>query len=233
MNVHKIAYTRVIALAFAAFIFNTTEFIPVALLSDIAADFKMDVTSTGLIITIYAWAVSILSLPLMLLTSKLERKRLLLRLFVLFTLSHVLAAIAWNFTVLVIARLGIAISHAIFWSITSSLVVRLAPIRLSGHRHACFGHLACDGFRASFGARGRRAFRLEDYVFRDRRACGGGGAVSLENFTVFTESPRGLSCELADACKAPDATCFVSADVFDRRRAFYDLQLHRAIRGEI
>lgn len=128
MNVHKIAYTRVIALAFAAFIFNTTEFIPVALLSDIAADFSMDVTSTGLIITIYAWAVSILSLPLMLLTSKLERKRLLLRLFALFTLSHVLAAIAWNFAVLVIARLGIAISHAIFWSITSSLVVRLAPI---------------------------------------------------------------------------------------------------------
>ena len=70
----------------------------------------------------------ILSLPLMLLTSKLERKRLLLRLFVLFTLSHVLAAIALNFTVLVIARLGIAISHAIFWLITSSLVVRLAPI---------------------------------------------------------------------------------------------------------
>ena len=64
----------------------------------------------------------------MLLTSKLERKRLLLRLFVLFTLSHVLADIALNFTVLVITRLGIAISHAIFWSITSSLVVRLAPI---------------------------------------------------------------------------------------------------------
>ena len=51
MNVHRIAYVRVTLLAVAAFIFNTTEFIPVALLSDIAADFEMDVTSTGLIIT--------------------------------------------------------------------------------------------------------------------------------------------------------------------------------------
>ena len=56
INIHKIAYTRVIALAFVAFIFNMTEFIPVALLSDIAADFEMGVTSTGLIITIYSWA---------------------------------------------------------------------------------------------------------------------------------------------------------------------------------
>lgn len=235
MNVHRIAYVRVTLLAFAAFIFNTTEFIPVALLSDIAADFSMDATSVGLIITVYAWAVSILSLPLMLLTSKLERKRLLLQLFVLFALSHVLAAIAWNFTVLVIARLGIAISHAIFWSITSSLVVRLAPINKGSQ---AIGMLALGTSLAMvlglpLGARGRRAFGLEDYVFRDRRACGGGGAVSLENFTIFAKPSRGLSCELADACKAPYAACFVSADPFDRRRAFYDLQLRRAIRGEI
>lgn len=131
MNVHKIAYIRVILLAFAAFIFNTTEFIPVPLLSDIASSFDMKVSDVGLIITIYAWMVTILSLPFMLLTANLERKSLLLKLFLLFIASHFLCAFAWNFYVLTLARIGIAASHAIFWSITASLAVRLAPINKS------------------------------------------------------------------------------------------------------
>ncbi|MBF0928578.1 MAG: sugar transporter, partial [Campylobacter concisus] len=86
---------------------------------------------TGLIITIYAWSVTILSLPFMLLTANLERRSLLLKVFIIFVASHALCAVAWNFTVLVIARVLIAISHAIFWSITASLAVRVAPINKS------------------------------------------------------------------------------------------------------
>lgn len=66
-----------IGLTCAAFIFNTSEFIPIGLLTDIANDFSITEAQAGWIISIYALIVMLLSLPLMIVVSRFEMKKLL------------------------------------------------------------------------------------------------------------------------------------------------------------
>lgn len=122
-----ISWLPVISLAGATFVFNTSEFIPIGLLNAIALDFKMSEAGVGWMISIYAWVVALASLPLMLYFSQTELKKLMLCVMALFVLSHIFSALAQNYLMLIISRVGVALSHALFWSIVTPMAVRAAP----------------------------------------------------------------------------------------------------------
>ena len=143
---HRLAWLRVLTLAVAAFVFNTTEFIPIALLSDIGAGFSMSAAEAGVMMTVYAWIVALASLPGMLLVARRERRGLLLALFALFVMSHIATAVAWNFALLLAARAGVALAHAVFWAIAAALAMRLAP---PGKGQQAIGWIAMGGAMAT------------------------------------------------------------------------------------
>ncbi len=116
-----------IGMTFSAFIFNTSEFMPIGLLTDIAADFHMTEAGAGMLISVYAWVVMLLSLPLMLLVCRMKMRKLLLCTVLLFAICQFFSSVSASYGVLMASRIGVACTHAVFWSIASPMAVRFVP----------------------------------------------------------------------------------------------------------
>lgn len=114
-----------VGMTLAAFIFNTSEFMPVGLLTSIADTFAISESTAGIMITVYAWAVMILSLPLMIAASKFSLRLVLLATLAVFATGQILSGIASSYVFLVLARIVVASAHAIFWSIATVIAVQL------------------------------------------------------------------------------------------------------------
>ncbi len=120
----------------SAFIFNTSEFMPVGLLTDIGATFGTSEGQTGLIVSVYAWAVMLLSLPLMVAASRIAFRPLILAVLAVFCTGQVLSALSSSYGMLMAARLVVACSHSVFWAIAAPVAVRVvepihAPLAVS------------------------------------------------------------------------------------------------------
>jgi DHA1 family L-arabinose/isopropyl-beta-D-thiogalactopyranoside export protein-like MFS transporter len=115
-----------IGMTVSAFIFNTSEFMPIGLLTDIAKSFSISEAKAGMLITVYSWIVMLLSLPLMLLVSKIDYKKLFMGTVALFGICQVLTVLSNSYGMLMASRIGVACAHAIFWSIASPIAVRMA-----------------------------------------------------------------------------------------------------------
>ena len=114
-----------IGMTVSAFLVNTSEFMPIGLLTDISKDFNITAAQAGVMITAYSWTVTLLSLPLMLLACKIKPKKLLLGTLTVFAVCQVLSVISIGFPFLVVSRIGVACAHSIFWSIASPFAVRV------------------------------------------------------------------------------------------------------------
>lgn len=118
-------------MAICAFIFNTSEFMPMGLLTSIGDTFSTTEAETGNLISIYAWFVMIMSMPLMVFATRFNFRSLILGIITIFSIGQFLSAIAPSFIALVLSRIVVACSHCIFWAILVPLSVRLVRRELA------------------------------------------------------------------------------------------------------
>lgn len=105
------------ALALGGFGIGLTEFGIVGLLPEIAADFSVSESISGYLVSGYALAVAFGAIALTAAFSRVERKKVLLGLVILFIAGNLVSALAPTYLVILIGRIIAALCHGGFFGV--------------------------------------------------------------------------------------------------------------------
>src|SRR3569623_1044703 len=120
------------ALALAAFAVGTAEFIIAGLLPSLAAVLGVSIPATGRLVSGYALGVASGGPILALLTAHLPRRPMILSMVALYALGQVLCAVAPNYTILLIARVLVALTHGLFFGNATIAAASVVPFERRG-----------------------------------------------------------------------------------------------------
>jgi len=124
-SAEKTGWSAVLAMSLAAFALVASEFMPVSLLTPIAADLHITEGQAGQGISVSGAFALVTSLVIAAIAARVERKKLLLCLTLLMMVSGTLVALAPGYSWFMFGRalLGIAIGG--FWSLSAATAMRL------------------------------------------------------------------------------------------------------------
>ncbi|MDQ2715933.1 MAG: MFS transporter [Chloroflexota bacterium] len=117
---------RILVLALGTFALGTDNFVIAGILPAIAQTLAVSVAVSGLLVTVFSLTYVVASPLLATLTGAVDRKRLLIVSLLLFVVANVLAALAPNFGVLLVARVIAACGAALYTPTASAVAAMLA-----------------------------------------------------------------------------------------------------------
>ena len=123
----RASWSAVFALSLCVATLVASEFMPVSLLTPIAADLHLTEGQAGQTIAASGVFAVLTSLFISALTPGLDRRALLLWLTVLMLLSGLVTAFAPNYAVLMAGRALVGVVIGGFWSLSAATVMRLVP----------------------------------------------------------------------------------------------------------
>ncbi|KZM78778.1 MFS transporter [Cellulosimicrobium sp. I38E] len=121
------------ALAIGGFGIGLTEFVIMGLLPEVAADFGVTESVAGYLISGYALSVAVGAIGLTAALTRVDRKKALLGLMVLFIAGNLLSAVAPTYEVMLLGRVVAALCHGAFFGIGAVVAADLvAPEKRAG-----------------------------------------------------------------------------------------------------
>ncbi|KQZ09465.1 MFS transporter [Agromyces sp. Root1464] len=116
-----------IVLAAAVFLSVTIEMIPTGLLPDMSRELEVGEPLIGLLVTVFAATVVVLTVPLASLTKKVPRRTLIVISLAVLAVSCVLTALAPNYGTVLATRILGGAAHGLFWSVVGAYAGHLVP----------------------------------------------------------------------------------------------------------
>ncbi|WP_282856279.1 MFS transporter [Pseudoclavibacter helvolus] len=115
------------ALGLGGFGIGLTEFVIMGLLPEVAADFAVSEAVAGYLISGYALAVAVGAIGLTVAITRIDRKKALVGLMVIFIAGNVLSALAPSYEMMMLGRIVAALSHGAFFGIGAVVAANLVP----------------------------------------------------------------------------------------------------------
>ena len=124
---HAPRWCAVFALSLAAFALVASEFMPVSLLTPLAADLGISQGQAGQGISVSGLFALLTSLVIARVAARVDRKRLLVALTLLMIVSGSVVAFAPNYLIFMLGRALIGVAIGGFWSLSAATAMRLVP----------------------------------------------------------------------------------------------------------
>ena len=127
INPHAPRWGAVFALSLAAFALVASEFMPVSLLTPLAADLGISQGQAGQGISVSGLFALLTSLVIARVAARVDRKRLLVALTLLMIVSGSVVAFAPNYLIFMLGRALIGVAIGGFWSLSAATAMGLVP----------------------------------------------------------------------------------------------------------
>lgn len=132
MKKEKFPWLYLLILSSVTFIGILSELVPSGILPEMSSGLQVSYSAIGFLVSIYAIASAVGTIPLITLTMPMNRKKLLMILLIIFGISNLVIAFSSSYFIISVARLAGGISAGVLWPMVSAYAMRLVPSNLHG-----------------------------------------------------------------------------------------------------